>query len=308
MLYARISSTGSYLPEKIITNADLEKSLQTSDDWITERTGIKERRIASAEQNTSDLAYEAAKIALTNNKSKLPIDGIIVATTTPDKIFPSTAAIVQRKLGLQSGFAFDINAVCTGFIYALTIANSMIKAQQAKRILVIGAECMSKIVDWNDRATCILFGDGAGAVVLEASTESGILSTEIHCDGNLTEILQVPDSKIIMNGKEVFKHAVEKMTSSLLNQLEINNLQTHDIDWLLPHQANIRILNAVADRLGIAEDRTVSCITNHSNTSAASIPLALDSYVRNGKIQRNQKVAITAVGAGLTWGAGIFVL
>lgn len=310
-----IKSTGSYLPERILTNAELETMVDTSDDWITQRSGIKSRHIAADDQTTSDLALRAALDALSKaGLTANDIDGIIVATTTPDLTFPSVAANVQAKLDAPIGMAFDVQAVCSGFIYALSTADAMIKNQQAKRILVIGAEKMSSIIDWNDRATCVLFADGAGAVILEASEgQAGILSTHLKANGKLKEILHTsggPSSNgqsghIIMQGKEVFKNAVNLMHDIVVEALNHNNISPSDIDWLVPHQANSRIIESTAKKLGMPMEKVVMTVDHHGNTSAASIPLALDEAVSKGDIKRGQTVLLEALGAGLTWGAAL---
>ena len=308
---SRILSCDSYLPKKIVTNFDLEKSVDTNDAWIVERTGIKERHIAGEDELTSDMAYISAKGAI--NKAGLKsadIDLIIVATTTPDRTFPSTATTVQHKLGIKTGFAFDIQAVCSGFIYALTAADKFIKTGQVKNAVIIGAETLSKIVDWTDRNTCVLFGDGAGAVVLSASDDdSGILVTSLYSDGSYSDILNTSGGPgisgtsgyIQMAGKEVFKHAVEKMSSCVVDSLKKAKLEVKDIDWLIPHQANARILSAVAKRIGLSEEKVVITVQNHANTSAASIPLALNSVI--DKIKKGDIVVMEALGGGLTWGS-----
>ncbi|PHS69011.1 MAG: 3-oxoacyl-ACP synthase [Methylophaga sp.] len=317
MIYSRISGTGSYQPEKILTNHDLEQMVDTTDQWIQERTGIKKRHIVADDETTTDLAFYAAEKAIeaagiTNDD----IDLIIVATSTPTRIFPSTASLVQQKLNITNGCpAFDIQAVCTGFIYALTVADKFIKSGSAKNVLIIGAETFSRIVDWTDRNTCVLFGDGAGAVVLQASDEPGLLSTHIHCDGKYNELLSVPSGPgsiesetpayIEMQGNEVFKVAVRTLSAIVDETLAANNLQKKDIDWLIPHQANIRIIQATARKLDMAMDRVVVTVAEHGNTSAASIPLALDTAVRDGRIQRGEILLLEAFGGGFTWGSAL---
>lgn len=316
MTYSRIAGTGSYLPEKFLTNIDLESMVETSDEWITDRTGIKKRHIAAAEETTTDLAYFAAINAISAAElTPRDIDLIIVATTTPTRIFPSTAALVQEKLGIHGCPAFDIQAVCTGFVYALTIADKFIKSGSAKNVLVIGAETLSRIVDWTDRNTCVLFGDGAGAVVLQASEEPGILSTHIHCDGSFNNLLHVPTGPgsaitedpayIEMQGNEVFKVAVKTLSKIVDETLEANKLDKHDIDWLIPHQANIRIIAATAKKLSMSMDSVVVTVQDHGNTSAASIPLALDVAVRDGRIKRGETLLFEAFGGGFTWGSAL---
>ncbi|MCK5546487.1 MAG: ketoacyl-ACP synthase III [Rhodospirillaceae bacterium] len=318
-MVSRIIGTGSHLPEKVITNEELSKKLDTSDEWIVDRTGIKERRVAKEGETTSIIAFQAAENAL--DAAGITADGIdviIMATTTPDNTFPSTATKVQAMLGMNHGYAFDIQAVCSGFIYALSIADGMIRAGQAKRILVIGAEVVSRILDWTDRSTCVLFGDGAGAVVLEGfdagdGDDSGILSTHLHSDGRLREVLYVdggPGSTgtighLRMLGREVFRHAVTNLAAVAEEALTANNLTTKDIDWLVPHQANKRILDGTAKKLGLSEDQVVITVDRHANTSAASIPLALDEAVRDGRIQKGQIILMEAMGGGLTWGSAL---
>jgi 3-oxoacyl-[acyl-carrier-protein] synthase-3 len=315
--YSKIVGTGSYLPEKILSNTDLEKMVETSDEWITERTGIKKRHIVADDETTTDLAYNAAIKAIeAAGISNDEIDLIIVATTTPTKVFPSTASLVQEKLGIHGCPAFDIQAVCTGFVYALTVADKFIKTAAAKNVLVIGAESLSRIVDWTDRNTCVLFGDGAGAVVLQASDQSGILSTHIHCDGSFNELLHVPtgpggvemqtDSAAIeMQGNDVFKVAVKTLSNIVDETLQANKLEKTDIDWLIPHQANIRIIAATAKKLAMSMDHVVVTVDEHGNTSAASIPLALDAAVRDGRIQRGETLLLEAFGGGFTWGSAL---
>lgn len=314
MIYSRITGTGSYLPHKILSNNDLEKMVDTNDQWIQERTGIKKRHIIAENETTTDLAFNAAVKAIeAAGIENREIDLIIIATTTPTRIFPSTASLVQERLGISGCPAFDIQAVCTGFIYALTVADKFIKSGSAKNALVIGAESLSRIVDWSDRNTCVLFGDGAGAVVLQASEETGILSTHIHSDGKYNGLLSVPtgpgsmdtDAKpyIEMQGNDVFKIAVRTLSSIADETLSANNLSKKDIDWLIPHQANIRIIAATAKKLGMSMDQVVVTVDEHGNTSAASIPLALDVAVRDGRIQRGETLLLEAFGGGFTWGS-----
>ena len=314
MIYSKIIGTGSYLPEKILNNRDLEKMFETTDEWITTRTGIKERHIVSAHQYTSDLAVEAAKKAIeASGINANKIDLIIVATTTPDKIFPSTACIVQTKLGLSLCPAFDIQAVCSGFVYALSVADNFIKTGAAKCVLVIGADTMSRITDYSDRSNAILWGDGAGAIILEASDQPGILSTHIHADGSYEKLLHVPSgvshqkgkATIEMQGNQVFKIAVNTLDSIVDETLEMNQLEKSDIDWLVPHQANIRILEATAKKLNMSMDRVIVTIDRHGNTSAASIPLALDTAIREHKIKRGETLLMEAFGGGFTWGSAL---
>jgi 3-oxoacyl-[acyl-carrier-protein] synthase-3 len=316
VIYSKIAGTGSFLPEKVLTNKDLEAMVETSDQWITDRTGIKKRHIVNDDQTTTDIAFLAAEKAIEaagieNND----IDLIIVATTTPTRIFPSTAALVQEKLNIGGCAAFDIQAVCTGFVYALTVADKFIKSGSVKNALVIGAESLSRIVDWTDRNTCVLFGDGAGAVVLQASDQEGILSTHIHCDGKYNELLTVPTGPgsveseaaefIEMQGNEVFKVAVKTLSTIVDETLDANNMAKSDVDWLIPHQANIRIIAATAKKLNMSMDHVVVTVDEHGNTSAASIPLALDTAVRDGRIQRGETLLLEAFGGGFTWGSAL---
>ena len=316
MNYARIIGTGGYLPEKVLTNHDLEKMVDTSDDWILERTGISKRHIAAEGETTCDLAEQAARRAMeAAGKGPEDIDLIIVATTTPDLIFPSTACLLQQRLDIHGCAAFDIQAVCTGFVYALGVADNFIKAGSARCALVIGAETLSRIVDWTDRGTCVLFGDGAGAVVLEASDEPGIISTHLHADGEYESLLRVPEgiSKgverladgafIEMRGNEVFKMAVTTLGRIVDETLSHNGMEKTDIDWLIPHQANTRIINATARKLRMSMDHVVMTVDEHGNTSAASVPLALDVAVRDGRIQRGETLLMEAFGGGFTWGS-----
>ena len=314
MKFSKIIGVGSYLPKKVLTNKDLEKSLDTTDEWITSRTGIKKRHIADIDQLTSDLAFEAARNAISNSSiSAKDIDLIIVATTTPDKIFPSTACNVQTKLGIKNCPAFDIQAVCSGFIYGLSVADKFIKTNSAKNILVIGADSMSRITDYTDRSNAILWGDGAGACVLSASNEQGILSTHIHADGQYEELLHVPknniDNKIqqtiVMQGSQVFKIAVNTLDKIVDEALIANQLQKEDIDWLVPHQANIRILEATAKKLKMSMDQVIVTIDRHGNTSAASVPLALDDGIQSGKIKPGHLLLMEAFGGGFTWGSAL---
>ncbi|OZA27316.1 MAG: 3-oxoacyl-ACP synthase [Hydrogenophilales bacterium 17-64-11] len=316
MIYSRILGTGSYLPARILTNADLEKLVETNDQWIVERTGIRERHIAAEGEFTSDLAAQAARAALeVAGLAPDDIDLLLVATTTPDLVFPSTACIVQSKLGMTNGRpAFDLQAVCSGFVYALSVADQFIKTGAAKRVLVIGAETLSRITDWNDRGNCILWGDGAGAVVLGASAEPGIIATHIHADGRHKELLRTTSGPstgmkepalMRMEGNAVFKMAVNTLDRIVDETLEANGLQKSDIDWLVPHQANIRIISATAKKLGMSMDNVVTTVAGHGNTSAASVPLAFDVAVRDGRIQRGQTVLMEAFGGGFTWGSAL---
>lgn len=310
MIYARIAGTGSYLPPTVLTNADLEKMVDTTDEWIFSRTGIKQRHRVTDER-TSDLATEAARNALqAADVEAQAIDLIIVATTTPDKIFPSVATMVQRKLGISGCPAFDVQAVCSGFVYALATANHFIRSGQHKNVLVIGADTFTRITDYSDRSNCILWGDGAGAVVLQASEQPGILSTHIHADGNYENYLHVPRNPdapdtVVMEGNAVFKIAVNTLDQIVDETLEANQMQKSDIDWLVPHQANIRILQATAKKLDMPMDKVVVTVDRHGNTSAASIPLALDTAVRDGRIQRGQTLLMEAFGGGFTWGSAL---
>ena len=314
MIFSKIIGVGSYLPTKVLTNKDLEKSLDTTDEWITLRTGIKERHIVGPDELTSDLAFEAARNAINNaGINSNEIDLIIVATTTPDKIFPSTACNVQTKLGIKNCPAFDIQAVCSGFIYALSIADNFIKTNSAENILIIGADSMSKITDYSDRSNAILWGDGGGAVVLSTANEQGILSTHIHADGQHEELLHVPKKNINnkiqqtieMEGSQVFKIAVNTLDKIVDEALMANQLQKEDIDWLVPHQANIRILEATAKKLEMSMDKVIVTIDHHGNTSAASIPLALDDGIQSGKIKSGQLLLMEAFGGGFTWGSAL---
>jgi 3-oxoacyl-[acyl-carrier-protein] synthase-3 len=313
-MFSRIIGTGGYLPEKILTNQDLESMVDTSDEWIRTRTGITQRHIAADDEMASDLALQASQRALA--AAQIPaqaIDLVIVATTTPDMIFPSTACILQQKLGIEDGPAFDVQAVCSGFIYALAMADMFIRSGKSRNALVVGAEVYSRIIDWQDRTTCVLFGDGAGAAVLTESEQPGILSTHLHANGRYSDVLAAPGyicagrvkgtPYIAMEGNTVFKFAVKVLEEAAREALAANNLQTSDIDWLIPHQANIRIINSTAKKLGIPENKVVTTVAQHGNTSAASIPLALDLAVRDGRIQKNQQILLEGVGGGFTWGS-----
>ncbi len=311
MIRSKIAGTGSYLPHKILTNTDLEKMVDTTDEWIFSRTGIRERHIAAKGEHTSDLALEAAKNAISSAGIEAgDIDLIIVATTTPDKIFPSVATMLQRKLGIAGCPAFDIQAVCSGFIYALATADNFIKAGGAKCALVIGADTFSRITDYTDRSNSILWGDGAGAVILQTSTEAGVISTHLHADGHYEKMLHVPRKAegletVHMEGNAVFKMAVNTLDQIVDETLAANNMQKSDIDWLVPHQANIRILQATAKKLDMSMDRVVVTVDKHGNTSAASIPLALDVAVRDGRIKRGEIILMEAFGGGFTWGSAL---
>lgn len=314
-MYSRIIGTGSYLPAKTLTNYDLEKLVDTSHDWIVSRSGIHERHIAADNELTSDLALQASlKAIAAGGISADAIDLIVVATTSPDQIFPSTACILQDKLGIKNGSAaFDIQAVCGGFVYAMNIADLYIRGGQAKTALVVGAEVLSRMLDWNDRTTCVLFGDGAGAVVLRASEVPGILACKLHADGSHRDMLKADgnvrngvvqgDPFIKMEGQAVFKFAVKVLSEVVEEVLAENDLQGSDISWLIPHQANIRIMEATAKKLGLSMDNVVVTVAKHGNTSAASIPLALDTAVHDGRVKAGQNILLEAVGGGFTWGA-----
>ena len=304
MIYSKIIGTGSYLPAKVLTNYDLEKIVETSHDWIVSRSGILERHIAADNELTSDLALQASLKAIeAAGINTDEIDLVIVATTSPDLAFPSTACILQDKLGIRNGgAAFDIQAVCGGFVYALNTADLYIRGGQAKTALVVGAEVLSRMLDWNDRTTCVLFGDGAGAVVLRAANKPGIVAAKLHADGRHKNMLKA-DPMITMDGQAVFKFAVKVLSDVVEELLEDQKLAGSDIDWLVPHQANIRIIEATAKKLGLEMDNVVVTVAHHGNTSAASIPLALDTAVRDGRIKPGQNILIEAVGGGFTWGA-----
>jgi 3-oxoacyl-[acyl-carrier-protein] synthase III len=313
--YSKIIGTGSYLPSKVLTNYDLEKIVDTSHDWIMSRSGIIERHIAADNELTSDLALQASLQAIESaGISANEIDLVIVATTTPDQVFPSTACILQDKLGITNrGAAFDIQAVCGGFVYAMNTADLYIRGGQAKTALVVGAEVLSRILDWSDRTTCVLFGDGAGAVVLRASEAPGIIASKLHADGSHREMLKADGNVrngevqgepfIKMEGQAVFKFAVKVLSEVVEEVLVENRLQGSDIAWLVPHQANIRIMEATAKKLGLSMDNVIVTVATHGNTSAASIPLALDTAVRDGRIKAGQNILLEAVGGGFTWGA-----
>ncbi|HET7832842.1 MAG TPA: beta-ketoacyl-ACP synthase III [Gallionella sp.] len=314
-MYSKIIGTGSYVPAKLLTNFDLEKMVETTHDWIVARSGIFERHVAADDELTSDLALQASRRAIeAAGISPDEIDLLIVATTSPDQIFPSTACILQDKLGIRSGgAAFDMQAVCGGFVYALNTADMYIRGGQAKTALVVGAEVLSRMLDWSDRTTCVLFGDGAGAVVLQASDTPGIVASKLHADGRHRNMLKAEgnirhgevqgDPFIKMDGQAVFKFAVKVLSDVVEEVLEENQLSAADIDWLVPHQANIRIMEATAKKLGMGLDKVVVTVAQHGNTSAASIPLALDTAVRAGRIQPGQNILLEAVGGGFTWGA-----
>jgi 3-oxoacyl-[acyl-carrier-protein] synthase-3 len=312
-----VIGSGGYLPEKVLTNADLEKMVDTSDEWILSRTGVRERRIAADGEHTVDLAEYATRRAIEAASIDVrDIDLIVVATTTPDQVFPSTACLLQKRLGIHGCPAFDVQAVCTGFIYALDVADKFVRTNSAGCALVVGSETFSRIIDWSDRNTCVLFGDGAGAVLLQAVDEPGIISSHLHADGQYTELLEVPagvsksydkvingEAYVTMGGAEVFKVAVKQLGSIVDETLEANNMKKSDVTWLVPHQANIRIITATARKLGLSMDHVVVTIDRHGNTSAASIPLAFDEAVRDGRIKRGDIVLMEAFGGGFTWGS-----
>ncbi len=318
-MHSKITGTGSYLPERVLSNTELESMVDTTDEWIRSRTGIEKRHIAAEDETTCDLTEKAALHAIeAAGKKTEDIDLIIVATTTPDLVFPSTACLLQQRLGVHGCPAFDIQAVCTGFIYAVSIADQFIRNNNAKCVLIVGAETMSRIVDWKDRDTCVLFGDGAGAVILESSDKAGILSTHIHADGEYQNLLNVPagvsanqeqlktDSAFIkMQGNEVFKMAVNTLGRIVDETLAANSMKKEEIDWLVPHQANIRIISATAKKLNMSMDNVVVTVDQHGNTSAASVPLALDVAVRDGRIKENDTVLLEAFGGGFTWGSAL---
>lgn len=318
-MYSRIVGTGGYLPERVMTNQELEKLVDTSDQWIVERTGIRERHLAADGETTCDLAEQAARQAMQMaDVGKDDIDLIIMATTTPDQIFPSTACLLQARLGISGCAAFDVQAVCTGFVYALSIADQFVRNGTAKCALVIGAETLSRIIDWTDRGTCILFGDGAGAVVIKADEKPGILSTHLHADGAYAELLQVPYGLarkmndvltgapyLQMRGNEVFKVAVRTLGRIVDETLSHNGLEKSAVDWLIPHQANLRIIEATASKLSMPMDRVVVTVGYHGNTSAASVPLALNVAVRDGRIKPGELLMLEAFGGGFTWGSAL---
>jgi 3-oxoacyl-[acyl-carrier-protein] synthase-3 len=317
-IYSRIAGTGSYLPAKVLTNDDLAKIVDTSDEWIASRTGIRERHIAAEGETTGDLAFHAAVRAMeAAGVQASELDLIVLGTTTPDLVFPSTACLLQHRLGADGCAAFDVNAACSGFIYALSVADKFIRSGDAKTVLVVGSETLTRMVDWSERTTCVLFGDGAGAVVLKADTETGILSTHLHADGGKKELLWNPVGvsvgfqeneknagvRIRMAGSEVFKYAVKALDGIVDETLEANGLDRHDVDWLIPHQANLRIIEATAKRLDMPMDRVVVTVDKHGNTSSGSVPLALDTAIRSGNIERGQLLLLEAFGGGFTWGS-----
>ena len=319
LIYSRIAGTGSYLPERVVTNADLEKRVDTTDEWIASRTGIRERRVAADGETTGDLAFYAANHALEAAAAKASdLDLIILGTTTPDIIFPSTACLLQHRLGANGCAAFDVNAACSGFLYALGIADQFVRGGKAKKALVVGAETLTRMIDWTDRATCVLFGDGAGAVVLEASEQPGILTTTLHADGGYKHLLYNPVGvsagfrdepnhgvRVIMAGSEVFKVAVKTLDRIVGETLEAAGMRESDVDWLIPHQANLRIIEATAKRLHLSMDRVIVTVDRHGNTSSGSVPLALDEAVRSGKVQRGQTLLLEAFGGGFTWSSAL---
>ena len=318
-IYSRIAGTGSYLPPRVMTNAEFAQRLETSDEWIRERTGIRQRHIADESQASSDLALEASRRAIeAAGLDASAIDLVIVATSTPDYIFPSTACLLQAKLGIANCPAFDVQAVCSGFVYGLATADNFIRAGTAKHALVVGAEVFSRILDWNDRGTCVLFGDGAGAVVLSAADTPGIHASVLRADGRHSGILSVPGNvcggKIVgspflqMQGNQVFKFAVKVLDEVAHEVLAASGMRVEDVDWLIPHQANVRILEATAKKLGLPREKLVVTVDHHGNTSAASVPLALDEYVRAGKVRPGHKVMLQGVGGGFTWGATLVTM
>ncbi len=316
MKYSRVVGTGSYLPPRIVTNHELATRIDTTDEWIVSRTGIRQRHVADERQTSSDLALEAARAALAAAGTAAgDLDLIIVATSTPDYVFPSTACLLQAKLGVRGCAAFDVQAVCSGFVYALAVADSFMRSGQARNALVIGAEVFSRILDWNDRATCVLFGDGAGAVVLRADERPGVHASVLHADGSQAGILAVPGNVcggrivgspfLTMDGPAVFKFAVRVLDEVARETVARCGMQLGDVDWLIPHQANVRILDATAKRLGLPAAKVVVTVDRHANTSAASVPLALDLALRDGRIKRGHKVMLQGVGGGFTWGASL---
>lgn len=319
-IYSRIAGTGSYLPSKVLTNDDLSKIVDTSDEWIASRTGIRERHIAAEGETTVDLGLQASLRALeAAGVEASEIDLIVFGTTTPDLVFPSSACLLQQRLGIAGCGAFDVNAACSGFLYALAVADKFIKSGDAKTVLVVGAETLTRMVDWTERTTCVLFGDGAGAVVLKADGETGVLSTHLHADGSKKELLWNPVGvsvgfdveatnagvRIQMSGSDVFKYAVKALDSVVEETLAANGLDRHDIDWLIPHQANLRIIEATAKRLDMPMERVIVTVDRHGNTSSGSVPLALDEAVRSGKVQRGQLLLLEAFGGGFTWGSAL---
>jgi 3-oxoacyl-[acyl-carrier-protein] synthase-3 len=317
MTYSRITGTGRYLPEKVLTNFDLEKIVDTTDEWIRTRTGVERRHCVAPDQTTSDMCVEAAKQAMKSaGVGPADIDMVIVGTTSPDLIFPNVGTLVQHRLGIPACPAFSLEAACTGFIYALTTADKFIKAGEAKRVLVIGAECITKLIDWKDRNTCVLFGDGAGAVILEPANDPGLMACHLGADGQYKDLLYYPvgasnnlakagtdEAAIMMSGKDVFKVAVQTLGDVASRTLELAGVSKEELDWLVPHQANLRIIQATARRLELPMDKVILTVQDHGNTSAASVPLALDVGVRDGRIKRGQLVLMEAFGGGFTWGS-----
>jgi 3-oxoacyl-[acyl-carrier-protein] synthase-3 len=316
-MYSRIIGTGKYLPQRILTNSELEKMVDTTDEWIRTRTGIERRHIAADDESTSDMAYAAARVAIEDaGIEPADIDFIVIGTTTPDLVFPNVACLVQDRLGIRGGVAFSLEAACSGFLYALVAADQFIRGGQARRALVIGAETMSRIIDWSDRETCVLFGDGAGAVLLEASEDPGILYSKLGADGRYRDLLYVnggisrpplngSKAALKMKGNEVFKVAVRTLENMVDDVVRANHLGTGEIDWLIPHQANVRIIQATAKRLRMPMERVIMTIAEHGNTSAASVPMALDSAIRDGRIKRGDTLLLEAFGGGFTWGASL---
>ena len=321
-MYARIAGTGSYLPKKILTNADLEKMVETTDEWIKSRSGIEQRHIAVAGETTTDLAVPAARAAMeAAGVGPGDVDLICVGTTTPDLVFPNVGTLLQQRLGIHGCAAFSLEAACSGFIYALSVAEKFVRVGESKCALVVGSETLSRMVDWTDRSTCVLFGDGAGAVILKPSEEPGIISTHLHADGQYKDLLYYPDgistgfdlvrqgkAFLRMKGNEVYKVAVNTLGRIVLETLAANNIDKSQIDWLIPHQANIRIIEAIAKRLEMPMERVIVTVAMHGNTSAASIPLALDAGVRDGRIKPGQLLLLEAFGGGLTWGSALIRL
>jgi 3-oxoacyl-[acyl-carrier-protein] synthase-3 len=314
-MYSRIVATGKYLPQRVLTNADLEKMVDTTDEWIRTRTGIERRHIAADDEYTSDLSYKAGLAALESaGLTPSDIDLVVVGTTTPDLIFPNVACLVQEKLGIKSCPAFSLEAACSGFLYGLVVADQFIRLGQARRALVVGAETMSRIIDWTDRETCVLFGDGAGAVILEASESPGVIYSTLGADGRYRDLLyassgvslrQREGAALRMKGNEVFKVAVKTLENLVDDVVEKNNLEKGQIDWLIPHQANIRIISATAKRLDLPMERVILTVAEHGNTSAASVPMALDTAIRDGRVKRGDLLLLEAFGGGFTWGASL---
>jgi len=320
MMYSRIAGTGSYLPEKVLTNADLEKMVDTSDEWIRTRTGIERRHIAAADETSSSLAEHAARRALrAAGLTVEDVDFIVVGTTTPDRVFPNTATLLQERLGIHGCPAFSLETACSGFVYALSVADKYVRLGEAKCALVVGVECLTRLVDWTDRGTCVLFGDGAGAVVLTPSVEPGIINTHLHSDGRYKDLLYYPygvsegfdelkgggSQGIKMQGNDVFKVAVRTLSRLVDETLAKNGIEKHQIDWLVPHQANLRIIQSAADKLDMPMEKVIVTVQEHGNTSAASIPLALDTAVRDGRIHRGQLLLMETFGGGFTWGSAL---